>query len=163
MFLKTYITLDSLRWLSKAAHMWCSFHVYSKSDSLGKENFVLLRCCLMAQVNQWLTWLETAEEEESEDEDYWGTGQSHVLSGCNERFIFYFIQFSSFFVFMPFPQLLPSSLVYPLQPLLQFILLCLTRSSQPHYHLIVFMLFSLIFNLLWCPIADVLIHFNHRG
>ena len=56
--------------------------------------------------------------------------------------------FLLFFVFMPFPQLLPSSLVYPLQPLLQFILLCLTRSSQPHYHLIVFMLFSLIFNLL---------------
>lgn len=44
----------------------------------------------VVQVNQWLTWLETAEEEESEGEDYWGTGQSHVLSGCNERFFFFF-------------------------------------------------------------------------
>lgn len=25
---------------------------------------------LQLQVNQWLTWLETAEEEESEDEEY---------------------------------------------------------------------------------------------
>lgn len=29
-----------------------------------------LTLCLMLQVNQWLTWLETAEEEESEDEEY---------------------------------------------------------------------------------------------
>lgn len=25
---------------------------------------------VLVQVNQWLTWLETAEEEESEDEEY---------------------------------------------------------------------------------------------
>lgn len=65
----------------------------------------------MVQVNQWLTWLETAEEEESEDEDYWGTGQSHVLSGCNERFIFYFIQFSFFFLSSSCPSLNSSPLV----------------------------------------------------
>lgn len=42
------------------------------------------------QVNQWLTWLETAEEEESEDEDYWGTDQSHRLR-CNKwYFLLYF-------------------------------------------------------------------------
>lgn len=30
-----------------------------------------LICWLFAmQVNQWLTWLETAEDEESEEEDY---------------------------------------------------------------------------------------------
>lgn len=32
---------------------------------------------LPRQVNQWLTWLETAEEEESEDEADWETKQKH--------------------------------------------------------------------------------------
>lgn len=124
---------------------------------------------LMVQVNQWLTWLETAEEEESEGEDFWGTGQSHVISGCKGRFffIFFFFQLCNFsfsggggVCFCPslsqtnwFP-----SLVYEyFQPLLQFIpLKYFARSSQHRHHLIVFMLSFLIFNLIWCPTADVL-------
>lgn len=61
-------------------------HVVTSSPWITQPNGDTV---FMVQVNQWLTWLETAEEEESEEEDYWGTGQSHVLSGCNDFFLTY--------------------------------------------------------------------------
>lgn len=114
----------------------------------------------MVQVNQWLTWLETAEEEESEGEDYWGTGQSHVLSGCNEWFFFFLFFYFNFSCLQDaLPQLNPFPLVvykyFPTTVTIHSTMKCFARSSQ-HHHLIVFMLFFLIFNLIWCPTPDVL-------
>lgn len=95
------------------------------------------------QVNQWLTWLETAEEEESEEEDYWGTGQSHVFITMQWKtfcFVLCFLFFLSCVrVLMCPPSPLtpspsPTSLVYIqyiyiFQPLLQFSLL---RHNSPN-------------------------------
>lgn len=107
----------------------------------------------MVQVNQWLTWLETAEEEESEGEDYWGTGQSHVLSGCNEWFFF----FSSFFTLifpvfkMPFLNWIPSLLLFIniFQPLLQFIPLWNVLPDQASITILLYLCFSFWFSILF--------------
>lgn len=54
-----------------ALKIWVLFHkLASHNETLSiVDNKELTVSCLV-QVNQWLTWLETAEEEESEEEDY---------------------------------------------------------------------------------------------
>lgn len=51
----------------------------------------------MTQVNQWLTWLETAEEEESEgddeDEGYWGMDKAICWDAMKTFFSTSFVSF----------------------------------------------------------------------
>lgn len=110
---------------------------------------------VLVQVNQWLTWLETAEEEESEDEEYWGIGQSHVLSDAD--------LFWGFFSLLIFPSFL-----------FCFFSSCLSRSSCNHCYSsfhneivlpasqILFMLqVSILFSLM--SYSRCFIHFNQLG
>ncbi len=109
----------------------------------------------MVQVNQWLTWLETAEEEESEDEDYWGTGQSHVLSGCSDFFTLYFLLSTCPFLHQPnFSPLLFifSNHCYKFH----YELFSQIKPASPSYCTCAFLISFFFFNLVWCPTADVL-------
>lgn len=111
---------------------------------------------VLVQVNQWLTWLETAEEEESEDEEYWGIGQSHVLSDADLFWVFF------------------SLLIFPSFLFRFFFSSCLSRSSCNHCYSsfhneivllasqILFMLqVSILFSLM--SYSRCFIHFNQLG
>lgn len=125
----------------------------------------------MVQVNQWLTWLETAEEEESEGEDFWGTRSKPCDIRMQWKNFFCFVFFPNFVIslflgrrglLLSFPlsnQLILSPLYEYFQPLLQFIPLWNILSDQASIATILLYLcfsFWFCFILIWCPTADVL-------
>lgn len=121
------------------------------------------RKLFIVQVNQWLTWLETAEEEESEEEDYWGTGQSHVFITMQwTTFCFLFFLSCVRALMCPPSPLTPSpsptSLVYiqyiyfSTTVTIQFAKTWIAKSSQHHLHQRIYAFidyFKILFDVLY--------------
>lgn len=61
MLLRYFVNLYDMEIIEEEAFLSWKEDITDEYPGKGKALF---------QVNQWLTWLETAEEEESEDEDY---------------------------------------------------------------------------------------------